>query len=703
MSDPPPTAETALVRRVLVVDDDTDFAETLCKLLALEGYAAHSVNSAAAARSALHEAPPEVALVDIRLGVESGLSLVAELRQRWPEVTCVVMTAYASTETAIKALHEGAYDYLCKPFYTEDLLATLERCFERAMLTRRRREAEAALRRRNRELETVNARLEATIESLRKLSTCTSQEQLIVETVTEIARQIDASEASAYHLTTADARTMPKRALQLARRFLAALPDAADGSSAEQLARRWAASEEGTALVLPLTGERRALIALLVFEARPERPFSTQDREFALILTSYASESVRLFQALERLSLSEERLRHIIEASPSLIALTDPAGRLTVANGRIEEWHGCCREDVLGKPWRRAFLPEIADLYAAAGLGDEEQLEAPRKSEIGLPAPSGAARSLLVTVFPVRDRLGRSLGRGAIATDITDYRRTQERLRQSQKMEALGRLTGGIAHDFNNLLAVIAGNLDLIRRSMGQDPEQREILEDALASVRSATDLIRRLLALGRRQRLAPQRVDVAEHIRGMIRRLQRTLGEGIRIEASCGFDLWPIEVDPDELEASLLNLALNARDAMGQRGVLRLAVENARRDIGTDPSGADPREDGDYVMIALTDTGAGMAPDVLQQAMEPFFTTKPAGYGSGLGLSMVHAFVEQSGGQIELESEVGIGTTVRLFLPARTPTLAPAQTTARAVSHQPSQSRPEHLPQKCVTGAVNT
>jgi PAS domain S-box-containing protein len=657
------TADAARDRRVLVVDDDPDFAETLRKLLLLEGYAAVAVHDATAAREVLNRAPPAVALVDVRLGTESGLALVSELGQRWPEVTCVVMTAYASTETAIKALHEGAYDYLCKPFYTEDLLATLERCFERALLKHRRKEAEAALRRRNRELETVNARLQATVDSLRKLSTSASHEQLIAETVSEIARHIGAEQAAVHHLALPAGRTMPERALQLARSFLAEIPDLTDGSSAERLAREWPADGQSSVLLLPLTGEGRALIALLVFEAHPDRPFSPQDRELGMILASYASEGVRLLQAMERLSLSEERLRHIIDASPSLIALTDPNGRLVLANKRLEEWHGCRREEVLGKPWRQALPPVVAELYARSGLDTGEPLEEPAEAEIEAPLTGGAPRSLLLNVFPVRDLHGRSIGRGAIATDITDYRRAQERLRHSQKMETLGRITGGIAHEFNNLLAVITGNLEFMRRSVDGDSAQREIIEDALASARSGTDLIRQLLALGRRQPLSPKRTDVAAHIRGTMRLLQRTLGENVRIECFFDSQLWAAEVDRRQFEASLLNLALNARDAMPEGGVLRITAENSP--LGNRGEVAERNRSAGYVVVSLSDNGIGMPADVLRQATEPFFTTKPAGQGSGLGLSMVNAFVEQSGGHIELQSEVGTGTTVRLFLPA--------------------------------------
>jgi signal transduction histidine kinase len=230
-------------------------------------------------------------------------------------------------------------------------------------------------------------------------------------------------------------------------------------------------------------------------------------------------------------------------------------------------------------------------------------------------------------------------------------------------METLGRITGGIAHEFNNLLAVITGNLEFMRRSVDGDSAQREIIEDALASARSGTDLIRQLLALGRRQPLSPKRTDVAAHIRGMMRLLQRTLGDNVRIECFFDSQLWAAEVDRGQFEASLLNLALNARDAMPEGGVLRITAENSP--LGHRGDTAERNRSAGYVVVSLSDNGIGMPADVLRQATEPFFTTKPAGQGSGLGLSMVNAFVEQSGGHIELQSEVGAGTTVRLFLPA--------------------------------------
>ncbi len=376
-------------RRVLIIDDDRDFADSLAHLLALEGYDVQRTYSAAAAHKALKIFSAEVAIVDIRLGGESGLALVSEIRLSHPHILCVMMTAYASAETAILALQEGAYDYVCKPFYSEDLTATLERCFERIRLSRERELAEA-------------------------------------------------------------------------------------------------------------------------------------------------------------------------------------------------------------------------------------------------------------------------------------------QLRQAQKMKALGELTGGIAHDFNNLLAVIIGNLDLVADDVGHDADLRELIDDALSSAQSGKELTHRLLAFGRRQTLHPQPIEIRELVTEMLRLFERTLGEGVIVEQISQENLWRIEVDKNQLEMSLLNLAINAHHAMPEGGTLRIETSNKVLTQSDTSSPESPRP-GDYVVISVVDTGVGMTDAVAAEAVQPFFTTKKAGEGSGLGLSMVYGFVNQSSGHFEIKSEVEKGTTVKLYLPRAEKTLEAA------------------------------
>jgi PAS domain S-box-containing protein len=240
----------------------------------------------------------------------------------------------------------------------------------------------------------------------------------------------------------------------------------------------------------------------------------------------------------------------------------------------------------------------------------------------------------------------------------------QEALRQSQKMETIGHLTGGIAHDFNNLLTGILGALDLVRRRLAanRSDDVPRFMDAASTSALRAASLTHRLLAFARRQSLDTRPNDINRLIAGMEDLLRRTLGERIELQSSLATDLWTAFTDANQLESALLNLAINARDAMPDGGRLTIETANARLDE-TDTSRAEDVEPGDYVAISVSDTGIGMPPDVAAKAVDPFFTTKPVGSGTGLGLSMIYGFAKQSRGHLRIDSEVGRGTTVKLFL----------------------------------------
>jgi signal transduction histidine kinase len=253
------------------------------------------------------------------------------------------------------------------------------------------------------------------------------------------------------------------------------------------------------------------------------------------------------------------------------------------------------------------------------------------------------------------------------ATDITERRRLEHSLRQAQKMEALGRLAGGVAHDFNNVLAAMSGCLTLLgRRPLAE--EDRLLLEEARRSIERGVSLTSRLLAFSRQQPLACEPVDLNGMLDGMTLLLGRTLGHKVRIAAQCGPDLWPALADRNQVELALMNLAINARDAMPEGGALTLTTRNVRI-AERQENGIGP---GDFVAIAMQDTGSGMTPDVLAWALDPFFTTKPPGQGTGLGLSMVQGVVQQLGGGLELASVAGEGTCVTIYLPRAPDPVAP-------------------------------
>jgi signal transduction histidine kinase/ActR/RegA family two-component response regulator len=249
----------------------------------------------------------------------------------------------------------------------------------------------------------------------------------------------------------------------------------------------------------------------------------------------------------------------------------------------------------------------------------------------------------------------------ALKAEAQEREAAEAQLRQVQKMEAVGQLTGGIAHDFNNMLAVVVGGIDLaLRRLNGPRREVMMHLNNAMEGATRAAALTRRLLSFARSEPLLPERVDSTDLIGGMSDLLDRTLGERIRIEVDLSRDAWPIYVDPHQLENAIVNLAVNARDAMNGEGLMRISTENVR--LAANEVG-DIRA-GEYVKISVTDTGCGMDPEVLERAFEPFFTTKPVGKGTGLGLSQIFGFAHQSGGEVGIESDVGRGTIVSIYLP---------------------------------------
>ncbi|PZU59875.1 MAG: histidine kinase [Sphingobium sp.] len=254
-----------------------------------------------------------------------------------------------------------------------------------------------------------------------------------------------------------------------------------------------------------------------------------------------------------------------------------------------------------------------------------------------------------------------------VAEEVAKRGEAEEALRQAQKMEAVGQLTGGIAHDFNNLLTVVTGNIDMAKRALDaagvEDARARRSLDNAMKGAERAASLTQRLLAFSRRQPLAPKPLDVDKLATGMADLLQRALGEHIQLEIVTAPGLWRVEADPNQLESAVLNLAVNARDAMPDGGRLTIETANARLDEGYAASQAEVPP-GQYVMIAVTDTGTGMPRQVIERAFEPFFTTKEVGKGSGLGLSMIYGFVKQSGGHVKIYSEEGEGTTIKLYLP---------------------------------------
>ena len=404
---------------------------------------------------------------------------------------------------------------------------------------------------------------------------------------------------------------------------------------------------------------------------------------------------VRAEQALRE---SEKQFRTFAQAMPNQVWAAQPDGALDWLNRRVIEYSGMPYEALVGTGWASMVHPD--DLASAAqkwarSLSTGDTYE----TEFRLRDASGRYRWHIGRALPIRsdgEGIGRWIGTN---TDIEEQKATTEALallnltleqrvaertaalQQSQKMEAIGQLTGGIAHDFNNLLQVIAGNLQLISRHVRGDAKLQERVASAEAAVRRGAKLSSHLLAFGRRQALEPKAIDVGRFVAGMEDMLRRSLGETVEIETVVAGGLWNTFADPSQVENALLNLAINARDAMNGAGKLTIEVGNAVLDDAYARQYPDVAP-GQYVALAVTDTGSGMSAEVMAKAFDPFFSTKVEGKGSGLGLSMVYGFVKQSGGHVKIYSELGNGTTVRMYLPrtrereeaAALPELAPVE-----------------------------
>ena len=362
---------------------------------------------------------------------------------------------------------------------------------------------------------------------------------------------------------------------------------------------------------------------------------------------------------------SETRARELaqaVEQTPATIVMTDRRGVIRYINPAFTTITGYAREDVEGQTPNLLKSGETprdvyADLWStiAAGGTWKHRLKNRKKD--------GGLYWINLIISPLRDGRNQVIGYVGVGEDVTEQVKLESHLQQSQKMEALGQLTGGVAHDFNNLLGVIRGNLDLLQDLTGDPRHRQELLSDAIGAVESGSALTRRLLAFARRQPLAAKPTDLGDLVSGLEDLFRRALGERIELRHRVAPDLWPAIVDPHELEHVLLNLVLNARDAMPDGGVLGIEAGNAILDAEYAAQYEDVTP-GEYVQLVVSDSGTGMAPEVLDRVFDPFFTTKEMGKGSGLGLSVAYGFVKQSGGHIQNYSEIGHGTTVRLYLP---------------------------------------
>ncbi len=633
---------------ILVADDNADMRDYLRQLLG-QRYVVRLAANGTEALAAIRVDRPDLVLADIMMPELDGYGLLRTVRgdPTLVDLPVVLLSARAGEEATIEGLDAGADDYLIKPFSARELVARLSANLERARGRRQVRESEERFR----------ALVTATSDVIYRMSPDWTEMRvlngrgILADTHSPSAAWIEE------YILAEDRPPM-----------LAEIQAAINAKSVFQMEHRVRRADGTVGWVFS-----RAIPLLSPLGEITEWFGAASDvteRVAAVRALRQANETLerRVAEALAERRLMAE----LVQTTDTLVQVLDENFRILAINdANIAEY-----EKVYG------FRPKVGDSLADL-LADRPELCEPvlavwsralmgeaftATEQFGDPALQ--QRHYEITLRPLRDGAGKVIGAYQFSTDITERREAEtrlaeaeEQLRQSQKMEAVGKLTGGVAHDFNNVLQVIGGNLQLLSRDVAGNLRAEQRLQTAMAAISRGSKLASQLLAFGRRQPLAPKVINLGRLIRSIEDMLRRALGDGVEIETIISGGLWNTFVDAMQVENAILNLAINARDAMGGHG--KLTIETANAFLDADYAARHGEVDqGQYVMIAVTDTGCGIPPDMIERVFEPFFTTKPEGHGTGLGLSMAYGFVRQSGGHIKIYSEPGQGTTVRIYLP---------------------------------------
>ena len=450
-------------------------------------------------------------------------------------------------------------------------------------------------------------------------------------------------------------------------------------------------------LIKGVTAIASLLTATLLWPLVPKFVNFPTPLQFRRVSELLKSESAERQRAVAQLAETEETFRRLVDGVKDYaIFMLNPQGYVTSWNSGAVRVEGYTAEEAIGSHFSLFYLPDDQQ----AGIPEKALWEAiatgKHEAEAWRVRKDGSRFWASVMIDPLHDDAGHLIGFAEITRDITEKRQAEEALEQTraalaqaQKLEAIGQLTGGVSHDFNNLLTAILGGLELLERELGPLTTRGHRL---MGVVRQAADrgamLTTRLLAFSRKQTLTPQPTDLNKLVAGMSELLRHTLGEQIVIETVLAGGMWQVLIDQNQMESSILNLAVNARDAMPEGG--KLTIETGNTYLDTDYAATHSEvHAGQYVLVAVSDNGIGMSPQVISRAFEPFFTTREQGKGTGLGLSQVFGFAKQSGGHIKLYSESGHGTTVKIYLPRHTAAIAVPEGTNKNCrqSHRPVAS----------------
>jgi two-component system cell cycle sensor histidine kinase/response regulator CckA len=440
------------------------------------------------------------------------------------------------------------------------------------------------------------------------------------------------------------------------------------------------------ALVVPLLFRDRSYGALLAIDRLEDGPaFSVEDQR---LLEAFATSAATSVAVAHTVATDIERLAAVVRSSTDAIITTDEHGIITSWNPGAEQLYGYTAAEMVGQPGS-----VTAKLVVPAEHSDEVDItprvlrgEIVQHHETSRVRKDGTRIEISLSVAPTQDRYGKVTGIASVARDMTEQKRTQRILSQTERLESIGQLAGGVAHDMNNLLTIILNHSDFALESLAQDdPAAREIHEARGAAERAAM-LVRQLLLFAREETGTVQVLDVGAIVGELEKMLARTIGEHIALHTDLVEGAWSIEADRTQVEQVVMNLAVNARDAMAEGGTLTISTANVTLDEETLRTHAGPAEPGRYLCLAVSDTGVGMTPEVVAKAFEPFFTTKPPGSGTGLGLATVYGILRRARGHVQIYSEPGEGTAIKTYWPIsqQTETAAIVTSPEQHTSHTP-------------------
>ena len=659
------------MKHILLIEDENDHAELIRRALTstqLECKVTH-VRNLGAAQEMLAQFVPDLALVDYRLPDGCGDEFVAWAKGRFP---VVLLTAFGNERAAVDAIKAGALDYIVK---SPEMFADVAHLVQRAL----------------REWENIHERkhAEARLEAINQLLSTMGPD--FAENAQRLIELL-ARETGAQMVFFADARGK-KLATVAGWRVAEALPVCGDcqceacrkilnyaAGHYQEVATGKNISEVDPLIVCPASAhtfvgklirrQQDTVGVICLFFDHAYQPSAADGRLLSILASALGAEENRK-RTDDELRAMDGRYRQIIQTANEGIWVTDEFDHLTFVNKRLADLLGYTEEELV-KHAVRNFIEasDFADHDFKLQLGKRGQF---CQFERRLKRKDGSELLVWISGSPLFDDIGHYRGSFAMLTDLTERRQLESQLRQAQKLDSVGQLAGGVAHDFNNILAAIMMHLSLLHQNPNLDEETAEALKELESEAKRAANLTRQLLMFSRRSVMQMRMMDLNDTVQNLLKMLRRLLGENIIVQFEMDKHLPAVEGDTGMLEQVLLNLAVNARDAMPKGGTL--AISTSLQEISAEIAKHNSeRRIGKFVRLAVTDTGTGMDEAIIKRIFEPFFTTKEIGKGTGLGLPTVYGIVKQHQGWLEVESKLGTGSAFHVFLPAKTEAVRPAE-----------------------------